>query len=204
MEQKKVPVKKIAVSILTVIALILAVLLVLTIRKVSIIKELLATAAETDKNTNCYVQIDGNGDVEAYVKGDNFKAIDKQPNDTFNYYGEFEGVAYMATDFQKVGQKTYLEQQGKYISLIRTITPYIQPEFLWQTAVESKIISTECNGKDCYEVRLAKDLIIWVEKETGLVVRELNVNTTKNYSYKFGIVTDADVQMPDFSDYEKY
>lgn len=202
MEKKKVPIKKIGLSILLVIALILVVLLVLTIHKVSVLKNLLAKASETDQNTNCYVRIEDNGETDAYVKGDNFKATKKIAEDLIDY-GKFGDVTYWAVNFQRGRQKTYWEPKGEFISPLRTITPYIPTDTLWKVAVESKVRSTECNGKECYEIRLAKDLILWVEKDTGLVMRELNGNTTTNYSYQFGNVTDADVQMPDFTDYEK-
>lgn len=206
MEKKKVPIKKIILAIVLVIVLVLAVLLVLTIRKVSILNNILDKALETEKNTNCHVRIEAVGNVdahaEAYAKGENVKFV-KNSKEMISYSGQYNNVTYMATDFLLAGKKIYSEINGKYI-VIRTIEDYFFPETLWKDAVESKICSTECNGKDCYEIKIAEQFVIWVEKETGLVVRELNVNTTKNYSYEFGTVTDADVQMPDFTGYENY
>ena len=60
---------------------------------------------------------------------------------------------------------------------------------------------------------------IWVDKETGLVLREINrdgsktfipgTNITKEvndvtitYDYSFNTVTDEDVQVPDYSSYK--
>ena len=39
-------------------------------------------------------------------------------------------------------------------------------------------------------------------KYIGEKIKEFELSN--EYTYEFGIVTDADVQMPDFSDYEKY
>lgn len=61
---------------------------------------------------------------------------------------------------------------------------------------------------------------MWIDKETGLPLKEVNIDSsrehfpntdivyavndnTSEYIYKFDIVTDEDVEVPDFSEYEK-
>ena len=60
---------------------------------------------------------------------------------------------------------------------------------------------------------------IWIDKETGLPLKEVNIDSSKShfpntdivynvndniseYIYKFDVVTDEDVEVPDFSEYE--
>lgn len=78
------------------------------------------------------------------------------------------------------------------------------------------------NGKECYVIKEKNkkntNWEIWIDKETGLPVREINRESTKifyagtdivkdvrddikEYSYEFNTVTDEDVTVPDLSNY---
>ncbi len=75
------------------------------------------------------------------------------------------------------------------------------------TAISVKISSERCNGKDCYVIDNYKGVRVWIEKETGLMVRAMNgishnnnnqeFNTVTDYTYSFGTVTDSDVSDPE-------
>ena len=41
---------------------------------------------------------------------------------------------------------------------------------------------------------------LWIDKENGLVIREINGNMIIDYMYKFNTVTDENVAKPDISD----
>ena len=41
---------------------------------------------------------------------------------------------------------------------------------------------------------------IWVEKDTGIILREININNIKNRNYTFDVVQDEDFIKPDTSD----
>ena len=67
-------------------------------------------------------------------------------------------------------------------------------------SVTSKITSEEYNDKECYLIEPASTWKLWIDKETGLVIREENGMTVQDNLYKFDEVTDADMVKPDISD----
>ena len=76
----------------------------------------------------------------------------------------------------------------------------------WGTAIAVKISSEMCNGKDCYVIDNYKGIRVWLEKETGLVIRAMTeishndnqeFNSVRDYTYSFDTVTDADVSEPE-------
>ncbi len=71
-------------------------------------------------------------------------------------------------------------------------------------ALSVKITSEICNGKECYLFEHNK-IRVWVEKETGLVIREISEISSNNnnefdvvtdYTYTFDNVTDEQVKEP--------
>ena len=48
----------------------------------------------------------------------------------------------------------------------------------------------EYNNKECYLIELSKDYKIWVEKETGIVIREMDIAHITNRTYTFDVVKD--------------
>lgn len=68
-----------------------------------------------------------------------------------------------------------------------------------QVAIMSRITTdNNCNGKNCYLVEL-NGWKMWIDKETGLVVREINGGTVTEKFYTFDIVKDEDIERPDIS-----
>jgi len=47
---------------------------------------------------------------------------------------------------------------------------------------------------------LSKDYKIWVEKETGIIIRVMDIGYIINRNYTFDVVTDEDIIKPDISD----
>ena len=66
-------------------------------------------------------------------------------------------------------------------------------------SVISKITTDECNNKDCYLVEIPH-WKMWVDKETGLLVRDINGGMVTDRTYNFDIVKDEDIVKPDTSD----
>ena len=64
------------------------------------------------------------------------------------------------------------------------------------------ISSDKLNGRECYYIEQAKGWKLWVDKENGLILREANASIITDYSYKFDIVTDENIEKPDISDCE--
>lgn len=80
------------------------------------------------------------------------------------------------------------------------------------TAVIMKGITTEeVNGKKCYKIDMFENNQFWLDKETGLSVRNASgtsvingeeISMVTDYHYSFGTVTEEDVKSPDLTGYE--
>ena len=56
------------------------------------------------------------------------------------------------------------------------------------------------NNTDCYSIETLHGCKIWVEKQTGLIIRDINVDYITDYNYEFNNVKDENVVKPDISD----
>lgn len=87
-------------------------------------------------------------------------------------------------------------------------------EFLLKS-VTSQITNVKCNGKDCYKIDTL-GMTMYVDKETGLAIRVLNMGTTSkgdgtkksestisDIFFEFNEVTDEDFIEPDRSDFKE-
>ena len=123
------------------------------------------------------------------------------------------------------GENTKLknkEENLKHIPLIMQMNESIFTKI--ETAfMMSMDIDTYGVGKKYYILRdlfsNSKNWEIWIDKETGLPIKEIYKDNAKSffentditmeikdsiieYNYKFGVVTDKDVNIPDLSEYE--
>ena len=73
------------------------------------------------------------------------------------------------------------------------------------TAIAVRISSEKCNGKDCYLIEDYNGVRVWIEKDTGLMIRTMNeisynndteFNNVNDYFYRFNQVTDIEVAEP--------
>ena len=68
------------------------------------------------------------------------------------------------------------------------------------------------NNKKCYKIRIDKNLIVYIEKDTGLVLKKKEGYITKEdkvkdkniieYLYEFNNVTEEDMKEPNLEEYE--
>ena len=65
----------------------------------------------------------------------------------------------------------------------------------------SRITTDNCNNTECYLIEL-DNLKMWVDKDSGLVLREINGSFVTERFYEFDIVKDEDIIKPDTSDCE--
>ena len=79
-----------------------------------------------------------------------------------------------------------------------------------QTALFVGIESTYRNGKECYVIK-TKNYERYIDKQTGLAVREIDISTKDNfkqidavtdYQYEYNIVKDSDIVKPDTTGYQ--
>lgn len=68
-----------------------------------------------------------------------------------------------------------------------------------QFAITSTITKEKCNGRDCYLIKVDNSRI-WVDKESGLVIRNMNGTWITERFYEFDVVKDENIQKPDISD----
>ena len=69
-----------------------------------------------------------------------------------------------------------------------------------QMALMSRITTEECSNKECYLIELSNGWKIWIDKESGLILREINGGYVTEFIYKFNTVKDSDIVKPDISD----
>ena len=89
---------------------------------------------------------------------------------------------------------------------------FLETDSKWQTflsSITAKIKSTECNGKQCYEVKgflsttslTEKGSKVYIEKDTGLYVKAIGDNMIMEREYEFDNVDDSIFVEPDVSQY---
>ena len=66
----------------------------------------------------------------------------------------------------------------------------------------ARISTEECNNKETFLVEMPHDWKMWVNKENGTIVREINSGFVTKRNYEFDIVKDEDIVKPDISDCE--
>ena len=83
---------------------------------------------------------------------------------------------------------------------ISTISEFDDIKFKIPLAFTARITTEKCNNKECYLIEVSKDYRIWVEKDTGIIVREINIDNITNRIYTFDEVKDEEIIKPDVSD----
>lgn len=153
---------------------------------------------------------------ESYVKGnkylnklyfypDNSKSIEYYDGKNINKYtdNENEKIAILNQEIQ--------EPDSMYLVKIQN---YLYTDNLWEftkMALNSSIITENCNGKECYRIN-TNGQILYEDKETGLPVRittgsreesnEIKIDMVYDFFYKFNSVIEEDFIEPDVSKYK--
>ena len=68
-----------------------------------------------------------------------------------------------------------------------------------QVAIMSRITTDNYDNMECYLIEL-DNWKMWVDKDTGLIVRDINGGIVAERFYEFDIVKDEDIIKPDISD----
>ena len=213
-----------------ILLIIVAFLIIHTIRNIIIIKDITNKVESYQVKTNYYV-----------------KSISTQGNIIENFYKDgrqlMKFINTSETGIRKMTRyddgnivNTYLETQTesgteKIAMLNSNSLPSFQGITNWLYVDDTKhlilmallanIRSVEQNGKECYKVDLlyASNILmqseekfaLYIEKDTGLTIRNQNgaiveengkkIPIIMDYEYKFDIVTDDDLKEPDISEY---
>ena len=223
--------KKVLKCIGIIILVIIAFLIIHTVRNMIIIKNITSKVASYDNASNFYVKSVSTQGIttESFNKDGKYLHTLVSISDT--------GTRKMIKYFNGETENTYLEAQTESgtdrIAMLNSnglpsfgkITNWFYTDdtrSLILMSLMAHIRSVEQNGKDCYEVTYIYssnilmpeegDFALYSEKETGLTIRNKNGAMVKengnripiivDYEYKFDVVTDEDLVEPDISEYK--
>lgn len=208
-------------KILKIIGIILIILLVLTlihtIRNYIIIRNLQNKISKYSNSTNYFVKSestknDGTKIIMKYYQKDNKQAVflEKTSNENeikISRYNNGERVdIFTETKDSKVAQL----DTSTLISV--NIYNQLETDNKWQTfigSIISNIRSEKCNDKECYAIKgftsttslTFEETKIYIDKDTGLLVKVIEDETISNREYEFNNVEDTIFVEPDISQY---
>ena len=211
MEKKKMKLWK---KILLVILVVFVIFSIFVLRNYIIISKLENVSQNTSIKTNYIANI--------YSLQNNSTNITKSYNKNGNY---LTSMQVYSTEFENLRKFTIYKNSNEEIGIIQsgdTKIAILNGNMLggsvqlntfmgfgneynmnvWEKlilSVTSKITTDECNNKDCYLVEIPH-WKMWVDKETGLLVRDINGGMVTERFYEFDAVKDEDISKPDISD----
>jgi len=211
MEKKKMKLWKI---ILLVVLAIFILFSIHVIRNFIIISDIVNLSKEYATKTNYIanvysIQNNGVNITKSYNKdGKYLSLIQTKVNDNNGnnpkltvYKADNEGMGIIQT-----GDKKIAILNNNVIGWVHVVTfESVADMNILQKLLFSSItkISTEkCDNKECYYMELYKDWKIWLDKENGTIVREINGGIVTERNYEFDVVKDEDIVKPDISDCE--
>lgn len=221
MEKKKM---KLGKKILIGLFIVLAILAIFIGRKMVIIANLQKKAKQYANCTNYYMRLRlYEGDKIILYEGYNIK--EKYLRTMRSVTEQEEAISKMIVGYDGKNKTTYIEsKEGKiailnsYHTLMAGLESYAYTDNwgqLFIKALTASVKTRECNGKRCYFITSIFNIDggTYVDKETGLVVRECSgkltnsdtketVNTILDYQYEFNTVTQSDLQQPDITQYK--
>lgn len=221
-ERGKQSLEKYKILFWILLIIILVVIVICIGRKIVILNSLSQNAKKYAQATNYYTKMymyQGEDSVlmESFykdnknlttlttLKGNNKSIEYNDGKDTTTYLESNEQkIAFENSDY-KISTFTSLEQYKEYITVS------------FANVFGSKIISTICNGRECYyisEVNNSQNLegtSVFIDKETGLPIRILQggtksegneMNTIIDFDFEFNNVKDKDIVKPDIREYK--
>ncbi len=227
---QKIKIAKIALG--SIVIIILSIILAFwanTLRNYKILEELRQTLKETQKISSYHVTMSRKMYNYGIEVTDIYKR-DKEFVSIFQFV-VIDGKNYKVTAYTKENRITIYSEgynNGKYEKIVRTseydsngeefLVPYNyfleEPKIeegiskLWMST-RVKIAKTTYQGKECYVIendRFSKDpnehIIYYIEKDTGLIVRQIQNNENWDYNYEFGNVDDEIFKEPNIEEYE--
>lgn len=201
--------KKKIISIVLVIVLIIACIFLINLgRKVCILSKYSDKCNEYSKITNFYKKTNQENDIgittEFWRKGNlGFLKMTSDDYVRMIYWGADYNWIIVDDKDGKTAVKMIKEDYGFEQQTLTTGTLYMQN--LWdevKMAFLSNISSEKLNDIDCYKIKFKEDWQLFINKDTFLVMREINGSTdTGIIEYKINEVRDEDVLMPNLAGY---
>ena len=210
MENKKMKLWK---KILLIVLAIFLLFSIYVIRNFIIISNIVNTSKEYATKTNYIANVYSIQDnsvniVKSYNKdGKYLSLIQTKVNDIDDtrkltvYKTDSEGLAIIQTGDKKIAILNDNVIGGVQVVTFGSIADMnILQKVLFSTI--TRISTEECNNKECYYMEITDGFKVWLDKENGTVVREINSGFVTERSYEFNVVKDEDIVKPDISDCE--
>ena len=210
MEKKKMRLWK---KILLVFLAILLLFSIYVIRNFIIISNIVNLSKEYATKTNYLVnmysaQNNNISIIKSYNKDGKYLTVLETKVDDVNeirkltkYRNESDSVAII-----QAGDKKYAMSDDNVIGSLQVVTfgsiadMNILQKLFFSTI--TKVSTEECNNKECYYMKMADGWKLWVDKENGTIIREINGGFVTERKYEFDVVKDENIVKPDISDCE--
>lgn len=209
--------KRILKIIGIILLIVIVIVLIHTIRNYAIITDLQNKVSKYAECTNYYTKsISTENGTEVTIE-----YYRKDQKEVLKLVRDFEGKTAKMT-FYNNGERVdtfWDNEEGKTAKLNNStsfmqinIYNFLETDNKWQTflsSITARIKSTECNGKQCYEIKgflsttslTEKDSRVYIDKDTGLYVKAIGDNMTMEREYEFNNVDDSIFVEPDISQY---
>ena len=208
--------KKILMVLGIIIAILVVIVLVHTIRNYMIITDLQNKISQYADSVNYYTKSiatvkDGTITMEYYRKDNNQVVfLERNLNGTINKVAMYNNGEKTDTFTQTPDTKIAQLNSGTIMSI--GIYNHLETENNWQTFLGSMLASvksTNYNGKDCYIIKgfmsstslTFEGAETYIEKDTGLFIKEAEGETITEKEYEFDNVDDSIFAEPDISQY---
>lgn len=209
-------------KILKIVGIVLLVVLILflihTIRNYIIISDLQDKISNYTDSTNYYKKtVFTNGDgaittMEYYKKGSKEVIfIERVLNEEKYKLSKYNNGERVDTFIEKGEEKTCtLDDDANTLQV--NLNNFLETSNNWQTllgSITSNIKSSSYEGKDCYIIKgfmsdsnlTYEDSKVYIEKDTGLCLKDESDEMNTEYEYKFDNVDDSIFVEPDISQY---
>ena len=208
--------KKILMVLGIIIAILVVIVLVHTIRNYMIITDLQNKISQYADSVNYYTKSiatvkDGTITMEYYRKDNNQVVfLERNLNDTINKIAMYNNGE--KTDTFTQTPDTIIAQLNSGTIMSIGIYNHLETENNWQTFLGSMLASvksTNYNGKDCYIIKgfmsstslTFEGAETYIEKDTGLFIKDIEGETITEKEYEFDNVDDSIFVEPDISQY---
>ena len=208
MEKKKMKLWK---KILLVVLAIFILYSIYIIRNFIIISNIVNVSKEYATKTNYIANlysIQGNSVnvSKSYNKdGKYLSLIQTKVNDINNsikltvYKSDNEGLAIIESGDSKTAILNNNVIGGIYLNTFSNLYDGDILQKLFFSAI-TRISTEECNNIECYHIEISSGWKVWIDKENGTIVREINGGFVTERRYEFDVVKDEDIVKPDISD----
>lgn len=200
-----------------VMAILVIFLLIHTIKNYIIITGLQDKISQYSNNSNYYIKsvaTEDNGTIVTmeYYKKDNKQAVFIERN----LNGEISKIS-TYNNGERID--TFWDNKDNKIAQLNTDTfmnvnfyNCLETDYKWQTflsSITSSIKSVNCNEKACYLIKgfmsssylTSKETEVYIEKDTGLLIKSTEEGILTEKEYKFDSVEDTVFSEPDIRQY---